>query len=782
MSANNRTPLGFGTIFLFHFCVLLAGVALQNLTGRSWSGFVFGMTGAAAVAAAIHYRAFLWDIFRSFRSAVILLSFLVLSCVLGTLIVQDLDMRREGKYAQEGDMERGPDGKPPPFDPDRQPGRFAFCQSTLLIRLVGDETLERNLAKNVVLTPGEERQYQEQKRAFGERAGEAWKKGLLKSKESRVRLEAVREFAKRHYDALYSAFVVCKRVHLLDIYESWWFYALLGLIGVNVIGGTLARRPWNVRDFGLAVTHAGVITILVGALVDRLAAREGYIHFRYGDPQRQVASSIYDQKNQETTELNFRVHLDRFATEYYHELLVQRYDHARRNDGSPHTGDGPNRNPFWIHDLFPVREGVTREFEDRTVKLRVDRYLPRVRVVSSLREREDGRLDPALRLGLYNHPTKPENLFYLNDTNPLVFALHNERSATEAYRRRFEYRWVRDEAEYRAILAEPPVPDNGTLTIRFAGRSERVPVLLQTERTVTVGALEMKIRFEDVSSQLEHGMNVNLDRRLQSDAPVLYLRLNDSDEFEIQRGEQKVYRDAELRFEWADPRQAGTLRLFRIVEGEGFERVLVQADEYGHPVTTPLRPEKRVPLEGGGFFAVEQAIRSAAPSRVVEEVTDDEFLRTGGGAEDDLLAAWAVVTITGPWGEVKAEMTPYDPPIAYGPPNEPPLYSFSLYRNADLARDWFSVLSVVDRDGKAVKTHRVQVNHPLRYEGYRFFQATAGRDEGLAVSGISVTFQPGVTYMYIGYTVLTLGVCWIFFLKPILVRRFRRKRAEAIAS
>lgn len=101
-----------------------------------------------------------------------------------------------------------------------------------------------------------------------------------------------------------------------------------------------------------------------------------------------------------------------------------------------------------------------------------------------------------------------------------------------------------------------------------------------------------------------------------------------------------------------------------------------------------------------------------------------------------------------------------------------------------MARDWFSVLSILDHEGNKLKSHAVQVNKPLRHDGFRFFQANAGTGEdGLGISGISVTKNPGVRYMYVGYTVLTLGVCWIFFFRPWYDRRRRARRAaEGSAS
>ena len=104
-----------------------------------------------------------------------------------------------------------------------------------------------------------------------------------------------------------------------------WFYLLLFLIAVNMIVGTLARAPWQTRDWGIVITHTGILIILAGGLLDLLVAQEGHLYFRYerNNPAARIKAEIVDRKNQAITHLPFRVRLDRFATEHYHELLVR---------------------------------------------------------------------------------------------------------------------------------------------------------------------------------------------------------------------------------------------------------------------------------------------------------------------------------------------------------------------------------------------------------------------------------------------------------------------------
>ena len=230
--------------------------------------------------------------------------------------------------------------------------------------------------------------------------------------------------------------------------------------------------------------------------------------------------------------------------------------------------------------------------------------------------------------------------------------------------------------------------------------------------------------------------------------------------------------------------------IYRVVEGDGLPRVLVQAGDEGGPLVERMSRNRTVALHGplrGAYLGVEKWVRSAREGRKVVDVTDEEFLESGGGAQDHLLAASMDITIRdtkGRWPAIEQkDVTPYSRPIFFGKDaHGRPYYEFRLIRTGQ-ALDWFSVLSAIDSQGNVLKSHTVQVNSPLRYQGYRFYQATAGQDrDGFGISGISVTKQPGVIYMYWGYAILTSGVCYIFFLKPILVGRQRRRRRKEAAA
>jgi len=887
MAAGNRSPLGFGVIILFYLCLLAAGVLAQVIYEGYGTGALVGVLAAGIgvlVAVGIVTPRFYWDVFRTLKSAVVLITLLVLSSVLGTMLIQDLDLRRADVFRSPAEM----GDKRPEFSDQLQSGRFALAETHALLKTWPNAERSKMLAEKVKLSPVEEEQVALFRKAFGDNAAMSRREAILASKERNVEQLTTSNYAKKNWATLYAFWQLCRRIHLFDIFEAWWFFLLLGLIAVTVIVGTIARAPWTVRDFGVAVTHAGIVIILAGALTDLLVAREGYMYLTYGRPEAQVATKISDQKNQLYHHLPFQVYLDRFATEYFHEMGVERVDYSRSADGKPVSSDAPPRmRPFSVGQLVPVREGVPRVFEDGQITVTVTDYKPRVIVKTVVKETPGGDLNPAVRLGLYNREGGGANFFVHGSAEPWFFAFDSRRSGLSMENCRFEYVWTEDQASYQRLLKQRPVPDNGTLIARSGGEVVRLPVRIGSETNLEIAGRSIPIRFVKIQSALADQENVNLDRRLQkSEEPVLYLSIDQhllpvprddslfSSNFEILDG-------VEFRFDWPNPKDAGVTAIFRVVDGEAGP-VLVQVDDAGETLATRLqtgaRPVALVRLPGG-YLGLEGRVLSAQEGRGVEEITDEDFLGDVGGEEvdlseilrgylrnkradgngvdgarleefchqlmhdprlripphmlaawramldivkqdaeggarlqadweqhlrherpdlvsawerfynggdmgvdDRLLAAWARVEVKGPWGTVTREITPYDPPIEYGPDPDRPLYYFDL-RQTGQARDWFSVLSVIDKEGWKVATHPAQVNSPLRYAGYRFFQATAGQDgQGLGVSGISVTMNPGVEFMYVGYAVLTLGVCYIFFGRPIIDRRRREKRRQEAAS
>lgn len=77
---------------------------------------------------------------------------------------------------------------------------------------------------------------------------------------------------------------------------------------------------------------------------------------------------------------------------------------------------------------------------------------------------------------------------------------------------------------------------------------------------------------------------------------------------------------------------------------------------------------------------------------------------------------------------------------------------------------WKSHLKVLDASGNTLKEGVVQVNQPLQYAGYRFYQTDFDPNRP-NYSGIGVSREPGLYMIYLGFYLLVIGVFIMFYVQ-----------------
>lgn len=73
-----------------------------------------------------------------------------------------------------------------------------------------------------------------------------------------------------------------------EVYKSPTFALLLTFLGANILCAALIRYPWKRRQTGFVVTHAGLLTILLGTFLTLRYADEGMLGMREGEATSQV--------------------------------------------------------------------------------------------------------------------------------------------------------------------------------------------------------------------------------------------------------------------------------------------------------------------------------------------------------------------------------------------------------------------------------------------------------------------------------------------------------------
>lgn len=66
------------------------------------------------------------------------------------------------------------------------------------------------------------------------------------------------------------------------IYKAPWFTVWLGVLCVNLFAVTLTRWPWRRKHLGFVITHYGIITLLIGAIIGSKLGFEGNVTLRKG--------------------------------------------------------------------------------------------------------------------------------------------------------------------------------------------------------------------------------------------------------------------------------------------------------------------------------------------------------------------------------------------------------------------------------------------------------------------------------------------------------------------
>src|ERR1043165_2033527 len=78
------------------------------------------------------------------------------------------------------------------------------------------------------------------------------------------------------------------------IYNNWLFNIWLSMLCVNLFCVAAIRYPWKRHQTGFVITHAGIITLLIGSMIDRIWGIEGMIHL-YSDRPGSNVMELHEQ-------------------------------------------------------------------------------------------------------------------------------------------------------------------------------------------------------------------------------------------------------------------------------------------------------------------------------------------------------------------------------------------------------------------------------------------------------------------------------------------------------
>jgi hypothetical protein len=91
------------------------------------------------------------------------------------------------------------------------------------------------------------------------------------------------------------------------------------------------------------------------------------------------------------------------------------------------------------------------------------------------------------------------------------------------------------------------------------------------------------------------------------------------------------------------------------------------------------------------------------------------------------------------------------------------------YPGSRMASTYESTVRVDDPERGSFET-LISMNHPLHHRGYIFFQSSFVEGRPM-MSIFSVARAPGLPLVYLGTTLMGIGIVWMFYVKPYLAKR-----------
>ena len=98
------------------------------------------------------------------------------------------------------------------------------------------------------------------------------------------------------------------------------------------------------------------------------------------------------------------------------------------------------------------------------------------------------------------------------------------------------------------------------------------------------------------------------------------------------------------------------------------------------------------------------------------------------------------------------------------------------YQTEGMVRDYFSDVQIIE-NGKAILEKTIQVNDPLYYGGYHFYQHSYDSRNG-QFTVLMVASNSGLYGVYAGYWLMVSGIIWHMWINRVLKRKKVRRKTE----
>ncbi|GAX59439.1 hypothetical protein SCALIN_C03_0096 [Candidatus Scalindua japonica] len=508
---------------------------------------------------------------------------------------------------------------------------------------------------------------------------------------------------------------------------------------------------------GFLVTHISIIMILIGCVVDLLTGVKGGVNVYEG----RSVDYYLNRADYQKVPLGFQVFCDDFIIEKHppkYKLITYVKDKDKQK-------------------AVPAKVGKRISVPGSNYAVTVKDFISDAEIQHEPINLSDKPDNPALYIQLAeNDQVTAEGWLLAKDRNWYNDTRRNLK---------IDYVWADTDKEHEKLANAASKSTKPTLEIRIEGKNivKSMPVVvggkIQIEGAEYV--IEIKEFVLDYSKRL-----VPLSEQ-EPNNPAVMVEISGPDGKDSRWSFAKYpdYQDKSHQIIYKDVKLSCTVP-------ENFSdskhRIRIVQNKSGKKTITYIKDEKVISTneweldKSYDIVDSELSIRIAKffPSHslkkmVVKRVGGHEGHNHGPGEHVGNPAV--LIEMEGPRGKVAEWVFAHTPPHWYPDNNFAVLYEKSGME----VKDYKSILRVVE-NGQTMVTKTIEVNNPLKYKGFVFYQSSYD-PEGERYTGLQVTKNPGIIVVYAGFILLCLGIVFIFYIKPFLRRKLNKgKKIEEYYS
>ena len=527
-----------------------------------------------------------------------------------------------------------------------------------------------------------------------------------------------------------------------DLFHTVWFNGFLLLLAVSLICVPIKRRAWRLPGWGFMLSHVGVVLLLLGGLLGNLFGFKGMIDLHEGGSADEAVHIDRKDQRVERNRLGFEVRLEDFEIERY-EPEYKLYAYAKdgesyqasrsfsMKDAENWNSVGAGGDRFRVVKTYPdfhrrveVHEAAAGEGAPVLEIKTGETSNPQTqRLFAGDPKRDVASLPgvgPRVRF-VWEHPTDAE-LAALAETEAAAHTLIDQRD---------------DCCPAQRIAVEP----GGTYEL--ASGKHRVTVVSYLPDFV----YDMAARKPSTRSQEPNNpavlVSVKEAGSEKEDQQWLFAK---APNYAHQHGKSGA--GPRLVYEFAPPREP--LEREFLVVGAGQEIIEFERGKPVRRASLADSGETLTSLGGAQFRVFASAVETRTP-----ETRSDEWKNPVAEVEVREGETVRTVLLSSVHGQ----------PLRLDEGNT--ILTFEA--KADEVKAYRSRLAVLE-DGRKVREQIVEVNHPLSHRGVKFYQSNY-RKEDPTYSGIQVVKDPGLPLVWMGFSMMSLGVIFCFYVRPRVLKR-----------